>query len=138
MHEIVMGKSIGPIKIGMKRETVKALFEDVDEWRKVPYGMSREVLFNLYDRCFLVEYNQDDCVIFICCDATDELIYNGKIINQWKYTDLLEEARNMDPELEEDSVGFTSKNLGFGISLDDNYDGEIDAVQVVVEGYDEW
>lgn len=136
MYEIVFGRTIGDVKIGMKREAVRALFTDVEEWREVPYGADQEITYNLCGD-FLIAYDQEDRVDFISCDAPDKLVLNGMIIDQTEYVDLLEKVRELDPELEEeDEVGFTSVKLGFGISLND--DREVDSVQVVVEDYYGW
>ena len=34
MYEIKIGEAIGKVKIGMKRDEVRSLFDDLEEWRE--------------------------------------------------------------------------------------------------------
>ena len=140
MYEIMIGESIGYIRIGMKREEVRELFDDLEEWKETPYGYDREVVYDNNDE-FQISYDENDCVNFILCTAEDSMTIDGKVLNEdLFYEDVLEIARAAASDIEEDEVGFTSNQLGFGACAyyDDDDEEEVarvESVQVAVKNF---
>lgn len=140
MYEIIIGKAIGSIKIGMKREEVQNLFNDLNEWRETPFGYDHEVVYDNNDE-FQICYDENNCVNFILCNVEDSLSLNGKVLNdELFYEDILEIAKESASDVEEDEVGFTSNQLGFGACAyydDDDEDevARIESVQVAVRNF---
>lgn len=140
MYEIIIGKAIGSIRIGMKWEGVRELINDLEEWRETPFGYDHEVVYNNNNE-FQICYDENSCVCFILCNAEDSMSLDGKALNdELFYEDILEIAKESASDVEEDGVGFTSNQLGFGACAyyDDDDEGEvtrIESVQVAVKNY---
>ena len=56
LYEIKIGEAIGKAKIGMKRDEVRSLFDDLEEWRETPYGYDHEVVYDSNDE-FQIYYD---------------------------------------------------------------------------------
>lgn len=140
MYEIVIGKAIGSIKIGMKRDEVQKLFSDFEEWKETPFGYDHEVVYDSNDE-FQVSYDENDCVNFILCNAEDGMSLDGKVLNdEIFFEDVLAIAKEAASDVEEDEVGFTSNQLGFGACAyydedDEDEVARIESVQVAVKNY---
>ena len=140
LYEIKIGEAIGKAKIGMKRDEVRSLFDDLEEWRETPYGYDHEVVYDSNDE-FQIYYDENDCVNFILCTAMDEMSMDGKKLNEdLFYDDLLAAAQELTSDIVEDEVGFTSNQLGFGACAyydEDEPDDvvQVENVQVAVKNY---
>ncbi len=140
MYEIIIGKAIGNVRIGMKRDEVRKLFDNLEEWRETPYGFDYEVVYDSNDE-FQIYYDQNDCVNFVLCTAMDDMSLDGKVLNdELFYDDILENAKEMASDIEEDEVGFTSNQLGFGACAyyDEDEEDEVarvESIQVAVKNY---
>lgn len=90
---------------------------------------------------FQICYDENNRVNFILCNAEDSLSLNGKVLNdELFYEDILEIAKESASDVEEDEVGFTSNQLGFGACAyydDDDEDevARIESVQVAVRNF---
>lgn len=135
-YEITIGKSIGNIKIGMTRQEVNDLYNDLTEWREIPFGYDHEVVYDCNDD-FQILYDQNNCVEFILCMAPEKMVMHGKHLNEEiTYQDLLSIAKKTD-DVDEDSEGFTCDSLGFGVCFTEDDDGKplIDNVQIVKKDF---
>ena len=131
-HEIVIGKSVGKIKLGMPRQEVRSIYADFVEHRETPYGYDCEVISDCNDD-FQIFYDENGAVEFILCMSPEKLIMNGQRLNKdVVYQDLLHIVKKSN-DVDEDEEGFTCDSLGFGVCFTEDDDGTIliESVQIV-------
>ncbi len=135
-YEIKIGIGVGDIKLGMNRQDVKLLFDDFKEYKEVPYGYDREVISD-YNDDFMVYYDVQNNVNFILCTNPENFELNGNKLTDYTLEELYSIVKEMDPEVDITDEGFTSDNLGFGISIeiDDDENEAIESVQIAVRDF---
>jgi hypothetical protein len=134
--EIVIGKSIGKIKLGMTRQEVHSIYNDFIEYKEIPYGYDYEMIYDCNDD-FQIFYDQNEAVEFILCMSPEKIVMNGQRFNkEIMYQDLLNIAKQ-DDDVDEDDEGFTCDSLGFGVCLTEDDDGRalIESVQIVKKDF---
>lgn len=139
MYEILIGESIGNVKLGMTREQVAVLFENLEEVVERPFGYDFDVIFNYTDD-FIISYDRSGLVNFICCTSPGKLTLKHSKVSLWQ---LFYYTKSLDADLDIDKLGFISNLLGFGVSV--NSIGEekgneiiydaIESVQVAVSDF---
>ena len=109
-------------------------------FRETPFGYDHEVVYDSNDE-FQVSYDENGCVNFILCNAEDGMSLNGKVLNdEIFFEDVLAIAKEAASDVEEDEVGFTSNQLGFGACAyydedDEDEVARIESIQVAVKNY---
>lgn len=136
-YEVKIGSSIGNISLGMSREDVKKVVSGFEEWKDIPYGYTKEVIYDCNED-FQVMYDDDMRVCFILCTTPELLNIEGKTLNtEISYEDVLEKIKGIDQSIDEDGEGFVSNQLGFGLNYD--YDDEehkyITCLQIAIKDF---
>lgn len=145
MYEIKIGESVGDVKLGMHKEQVRRLFDDLQEFKETPYGYPYEVTYDSNDS-FQFSYDKSGCVDFIMCLDVQKLTMDGESFAEnnsvWG---LYQWVHKKDPEVNVQSDGFYSDALGFGVTLGEEEQlgfcgGErlfdiIDSVQITVKDF---
>lgn len=136
MYELLLGESLGDIKIGMKRENVKNILGNYESWIETPYGYDHEVKYDRNDD-FMISYDMDGVVNYINCYNIEKIAYRGKSLSSYTYRELLSIISELDSSIEKDEYGFISDTLGFGVCIEFNDEDEayIDNIQVVKKGF---
>lgn len=136
MYELLLGESLGNIKIGMKQEDVKIILGNCESWIETPYGYNREVKYDSNDD-FIITYDIDGIVNYINCQKIEKIMYCGKPLSLYTYREFLSIISELDTNMEEDEYGFTSDTLGLGVCIEYNDEGEayLDNIQVVKKGF---
>ena len=135
-YEIKIRIGVGDIKLGMNRQDIKLLFDDFKECKEVPYGYDREVISD-YNDDFMVYYDVQNNVNFILCTNPENLEFNGNKLIDYTLEELYSIVKEMDSDVDITDEGFTSDNLGFGISteIDDDENEAIESVQIAVKDF---
>lgn len=119
MFDIKLGEGVGDIKLGMHMHDVRALFDDLKEYKETPYGYPYEVTYDSNDT-FQISYDQSGCVDFINCTDVEKLSMDGeKFTENNSLWGLFRWVQKQDPDVKTDSDGFCSDALGFGVTLGD-------------------
>lgn len=136
MYELILGESLGNIKIGMSREDVKKVLGNYDSWTETPFGYDHEVIYDRNDD-FMISYDMDGVVSYINCDKIEKIAYLGKPLSTYTYNEFLSMISKLDSNMEIDEYGFISDTLGFGVCIEFNDEDEayIDNIQVVKKGF---
>lgn len=138
IYEIIIGEAIGNIKIGMKRDEVKQLLADLDEYKEIPFGYTDEVVYDCNED-FQIMYDKNDCVNFILCTSPEKLSLADKMLNtDISYDDILSIAKHSATDVDEDGVGFVSNRLGFGVCFDTEDDEQVRIESVQIAAKDFW
>jgi hypothetical protein len=115
--EIILGRSVGDINIGMKRSEVREMLGDYREFKIDAEGM------NTFDQFseFNIGYDENDQVNFISIHLPNnfKIEFNGKIISEMSSLELFSFIKDLDSnvELEPGYQHFNSNVLGFAASF---------------------
>ena len=105
---------IGPLTFGMTREEVEhAVGSRPHRFRKT---LACATLTDAFDGAGMhVYYDDQDRVEAIELFAPARPTFNDHDLHNMPYSSLIAAIRILDPEVQEDELGFTSNALGFGV-----------------------
>ncbi len=117
-YKIIIGESIGDIRLGMTSREAQARLVEYKENNYQPYGGSRMVHESISED-FIVSYNEHDRVDFICFNNFTEAMVtlDDLPLSEIGCFELFTKIHDLDPEAEVDSEGFISNALGFGVTF---------------------
>ena len=125
--EIKVYESVGNIKFGASRETVRKNNGPYKEFKKSRFSKNTTDDFS----GFQVFYNEDNTVCAVEIFRETELLFRGISLFSKTYPEL--KALLKDSNAAEDSSGITYKTLGFSVYAPEQK--EIESILVFCKGY---
>lgn len=124
---------VGPLQFGMPREQVRsALAVPVEIFRRTPEDTAADVFKSVWAFAYYDVTGNLEAVEF---SSPAKVTFNDLDILNTPATELFGAMSRLDPELEREGVGFTSKSFGFGVWSDDESDRPPQSVVVFAPGY---
>jgi hypothetical protein len=119
-YELVIGKSVGPIRLGDKRDSIIQTLGEPE--KTLPDNISIGDFY--YGRGLVIEYRPvDEVCKNISISYPSQLIYEGRDLIFFTWVEIARWLTRLDPNAEEAGDGWQSNTLGIEIHPKYNDDG---------------